>query len=277
MQRYGVPLDSRTQLTKTDWSLWSATLAENQADFEALVSPIYDYLNETTARDPLADSYETDKVQSGGMHARPVVGGVFIKMLADRALWKKWARRDRDKVGDWAPLPQPPQVTEVVPTSQTRPGNLELHHRQTRRRLDQARFRRQPLEGRSRRLRHPRHARRRRSNPVEHRRHLAAARVHPARRRTFSHLQFDVYHDEDVEIYVNGVLAASEAGFTTGYVALDITPRGAGPAQTRRQSHPGRSLPPDGRRTEHRCRPGRCGGEFRESLTRKRKAAFITL
>ena len=33
MQRYGVPLDSRTKLTKTDWSLWSATLAENQADF----------------------------------------------------------------------------------------------------------------------------------------------------------------------------------------------------------------------------------------------------
>jgi hypothetical protein len=34
MQRYGVPLDSRTKLTKTDWSFWSATLADNQADFE---------------------------------------------------------------------------------------------------------------------------------------------------------------------------------------------------------------------------------------------------
>ena len=37
IQRYGVPLDSRTHLTKTDWSMWSATLAHDRADFEAIV------------------------------------------------------------------------------------------------------------------------------------------------------------------------------------------------------------------------------------------------
>ncbi len=85
MQRSGVPLDSRTHLTKTDWSFWSATLAENQSDFEALISPIYDYLNQTTARSPFVDSYVTDDAHSDGMHAPvPVIGGVFIKMLADR-------------------------------------------------------------------------------------------------------------------------------------------------------------------------------------------------
>ncbi len=83
IQRYGVPLDSRTRLTKTDWCLWSATLAENRADFEAIVSPIYDYLNETTARLPFVDSYVTDDPKSDGMRARPVIGGVFIKMLED--------------------------------------------------------------------------------------------------------------------------------------------------------------------------------------------------
>ena len=35
--------------------------------------------------------------------------------------------------------------------------------------------------------------------------------------------QFHVYHDEDVEIYVNGVPAASESGFTTSYVELERT------------------------------------------------------
>src|SRR5205085_9421140 len=37
-------------------------------------------------------------------------------------------------------------------------------------------------------------------------------------------LRFNVYHDEDVEIYVDGIRAASESGFTTGYVFLDIKP-----------------------------------------------------
>ncbi len=97
MQRYGVPLDSRTHLTKTDWSFWSASLADNQADFEALISPIYDYLNHTTARSPFADSYVTDDIHSDGMHARPVIGGVFIKMLTDRAIWKKWASARQDQ------------------------------------------------------------------------------------------------------------------------------------------------------------------------------------
>jgi hypothetical protein len=105
LQPYGVPLDSRTHLTKTDWSVWSATLADNNADFEALISPICDYLNKTTKREPLVDSYITDKIDSDGMHARPVVGGVFIKMLTDRETWRKWSSRDHTKVGDWAPLP----------------------------------------------------------------------------------------------------------------------------------------------------------------------------
>ncbi len=83
MQRYGVPLDSRTQLTKTDWSFWSATLAENQADFEAIISPIYDYLNQTTARDPVADSYETDRRRQR-RHACPARGGRLVHQDADR-------------------------------------------------------------------------------------------------------------------------------------------------------------------------------------------------
>jgi hypothetical protein len=107
LELYGLPLDSRTKLTKTDWSVWSATLAENDADFKALISPIYDYMNQTTKREALADSYITTNLDNTGMHARPVVGGLFIKLLTDREEWKKWSSRDHAKLGALAPLPPP--------------------------------------------------------------------------------------------------------------------------------------------------------------------------
>lgn len=105
MQPYGLPLDSRTRLTKTDWSIWTATLADHQADFESFITPIYNYLDQTTVRDPIADSYFTDSLHKGGMHARPVVGGFFIKMLANPKLWKKWSSGDEVNPSHWAPLP----------------------------------------------------------------------------------------------------------------------------------------------------------------------------
>jgi hypothetical protein len=223
MQHYGVPLDSRTRLTKTDWSMWSATLADNKADFEAIVSPIYDYLNETTARDPLADSYETDKVQSGGMHARPVVGGLFIKMLADRGMWKKWSSADKTKVGNWAPLPEPPQVIEVVATSRQTPVNWRYTTEKPAEdwiqpQFDASGWKEGPAgfgtEGT------PGSVVRTTWNTgdIWLRRTLTIPEV------PHSNLQFYVYHDEDVEIYVNGVLAVTEGGFTTSYVPLEMRP-----------------------------------------------------
>ena len=122
LERYGLPLDSRTKLTKSDWCLWTATMADNRADFDAIVSPIHDYLNDTTARLPFVDSYVTDNAKSDGMRARPVIGGVFIKMLEDPVTWKKWATRDQARVGGWAPAPLPPSITEIVPTSEHEPA-----------------------------------------------------------------------------------------------------------------------------------------------------------
>jgi hypothetical protein len=228
MQRYGVPLDSRTHLTKTDWSCWSATLAENQADFEAIISPTYDYLNETTTRDPLADSYETDKIQSGGMHARPVVGGLFIKMLATPDLWKKWAHRDQAKPANWAPLPEMPQlkITDVVPTaqkesvawsytSQTPPEGWAAAG------FDCSSWKQGPAafgtEGT------PGAVLRTTWNTGD----IWIRREVNMPTTAYSHLQFYVYHDEDIEIYVNGEPAAADSGFTTGYVPLEIS----GPAK----------------------------------------------
>ena len=79
--RYGLPLDSRETYTKTDWIMWTATLAKDQTTFEAFVAPVHDFMNETLDRVPMSDWVYTDKPYRRGFMARAVVGGYFIKML----------------------------------------------------------------------------------------------------------------------------------------------------------------------------------------------------
>ncbi len=79
--RYGLPLDSRKTYTKTDWILWTATMADTQEDFETFVAPVHLFMNETEDRIPMSDWVYTDKPVHSGFKARSVVGGYFIKML----------------------------------------------------------------------------------------------------------------------------------------------------------------------------------------------------
>ncbi len=93
INRFGLPLDNRKDYTKLDWSIWTATLADNPADWNAIVEPIGRWVNEGPSRVPLTDWYETKTGPEVGFQARSVVGGIYIKALADKSLAEKWRNR----------------------------------------------------------------------------------------------------------------------------------------------------------------------------------------
>jgi len=92
---FGLPLDNRKTYTKLDWIVWTATLSEKQSDFIALTDPLYKYMTESPTRVPLSDWFETTDGKQVGFQARSVVGGVYMKMLSNPDLWKKWVAKSK--------------------------------------------------------------------------------------------------------------------------------------------------------------------------------------
>ena len=82
---YGCPLDGRSPLTKPEWMLWAASLADDPELFADFVDRILRYANDTPSRVPLSDLYLTDKGRKIGFQARSVLGGLFIGLMTARS------------------------------------------------------------------------------------------------------------------------------------------------------------------------------------------------
>ena len=84
---YGMPLDSRTDYTKSDWMVWTASMAASRRGFEIYMEPLWKAYNESASRVPLTDWYDTVSGRMVGFQHRTVQGGLWMRVLMD--MWGK--------------------------------------------------------------------------------------------------------------------------------------------------------------------------------------------
>ena len=83
--KYGMPLDSRADYTKSDWLVWTASMASKKSTFKAYIEPLWVAYNESSSRVPLTDWYDTKSAKVVGFQHRTVQGGLFMKILMDKS------------------------------------------------------------------------------------------------------------------------------------------------------------------------------------------------
>ncbi len=83
MNKYGLPLDSRADYTKSDWILWCAAMADNDTA-RAIIKPVADYLRESESRVAFSDWYFTSTGKYRAFIGRSVQGGLFMPLLVKK-------------------------------------------------------------------------------------------------------------------------------------------------------------------------------------------------
>ncbi|MBE6691073.1 MAG: DUF4965 domain-containing protein [Ruminococcaceae bacterium] len=85
---YGMPLDSRTDYTKSDWLVWTASMATSKKSFMSYIAPLWRAYDEMPTRVPLTDWYDTVSSRMVSFRHRTVQGGLWMRVLME-----KWAKK----------------------------------------------------------------------------------------------------------------------------------------------------------------------------------------
>jgi hypothetical protein len=222
--QYGLPLDDRATYTKLDWITWTATLTQNRDDFEALLNPVLAFLNATPDRSPMTDWYETKTARKVGFTARPVVGGVFIQMLYDKDLWHKYSSRDKTRAANWACIPTPPKIKVLIPAADTESSTwsytlsqpsgdwMSPNFNDSSWQRGKSGFGTKGTPGAIIGTTW-------KTDDIWLRRQVELPSFTP------DDIQGWLYHDEDAEVYINGVLALKVSGFICNYDPIPLSPQ----------------------------------------------------
>jgi hypothetical protein len=226
MQKYGLPLDNRSLYTKNDWILWTATMCENRADFDAFVAPVVGFINNTENRVPLSDWYFTDSAKQRGFQARSVVGGFWAPMLKDRKKWLEQAAKgaDIDNRKKWADIVMPDKAVKIIaPTAND--GKVEWQYTTAKPadgwekpdfndsawKTGQAGFGTRDTPGVIVGTIWN-------TNDIWIRRSFDWDGVMPDN----TELRLFLHHDDDVDVYLNGTKIVSRTGWTTSYELVSV-------------------------------------------------------
>jgi len=87
----GTALDSRSPAASLARGMWSAGLARDRAEFEALVKPLHAWVGTLDDRRPLSARYDAQSGRSLGSEGGIELGALFLRLLQDRTARARWS------------------------------------------------------------------------------------------------------------------------------------------------------------------------------------------
>lgn len=81
MNKYGIPLDCRSDYTKSDWQMWTVCLTDDEEYRVCIIDRMWDMICDIRERVPFSDWYYTSENKMEQFQNRTVQGGLFLPIV----------------------------------------------------------------------------------------------------------------------------------------------------------------------------------------------------